>query len=197
MSLVTAVLALAAALPDATAYKCRQADGSIAFQQTPCAATTEPLGQQSFNKEPDAPHQQYVPSRDGREARKQADMEEAELEARAEAARRGLLAPTMPSERVADGYSCSDGAKTWIQQAPCPSTVMAERFVPVTQAVGPRGERANGAALVSQKTAVQQRSMTRDEICRKVNAGTATEQKDQRASDASYERNKLRSEYGC
>jgi len=197
MSLAAAVIALAAALPNATAYKCKQADGSIAFQQTPCAAATERLGQQDFQKEPDAPHQQYVPSRDGPEAQKRAETEEAEVSARFIAGQRGLLAPTAPPERTADGYSCSDGGKTWIQQTPCPSTVMADRFVPVLQAVGPRGERANGAATVSQETAVQQRAISRDEICRQAGAGAATQHKEQRASDASYERNKLRREYGC
>jgi hypothetical protein len=198
MSIVASALVLAAALmPAANAYKCKQADGSIAFQQTPCAATAEQLGQQSYEHQPDAPHQQYVPSRDGPEARKQAETEEAEVSARFIAGQRGLLAPTAPPERTADGYSCSDGGKTWIQQTPCPSTVMADRFVPVSQAVGPRGERANGAATVSQETAVQQRAISRDEVCRQVGTGAATQHKEQRASDASYERNKLRREYGC
>ncbi|HWU51178.1 MAG TPA: hypothetical protein VN153_00055 [Tahibacter sp.] len=198
MSIAASALVIAAALmPAANAYKCKQADGSIAFQQTPCAATAEQLGQQSYEHQPDAPHQQYVPSRDGPEARKQAEAEEAEVSARFIAGQRGLLAPTAPSERSADGYSCSDGGKTWIQQTPCPSTVMADRFVPVTQAVGPHGERANGAATVSQETAVQQRAITRDEVCRQVRSGAATQHKEQRASDASYERNKLRSQYGC
>lgn len=197
MSLAAAVLALAAAFPNATVYKCKQSDGSIAFQQTPCAAAAEQVGQQNFNREPDAPHEQYVPSRDGPEARKRAETEEAEVNARFIAGQRGLLAPTAPPERTADGYSCSDGGKTWIQQTPCPSTVMTDRFVPVSQAVGPRGERVNGAATVSQETAVQQRGITRDEVCRQVRAGAATQHKEQRASDASYERNKLRSQYGC
>lgn len=202
MSIAASALVLAAALmPSANAYKCKQADGSIAFQQTPCAATAEQLGQQSYERQPDAPHQQYVPSRDGPEAQKRAEAEadaEAALSAQAVAASRGLLAPTSPSPATtAAGYSCSDGARTWIQQTPCPATVMADRFVPISQAVGPRGERANAAATVSQETAVQQRAITRDEVCRRVQSGTATQHKEQRASDASYERNKLRSQYGC
>lgn len=199
MSIAASALVLAAALATAaSAYKCKQSDGSIAFQQTPCAATAEQLGHQSYERQPDAPHQQYVPSRDGAEAQMRAEAE-AGAEARAVAGSRGVLAPvpTIPAPVVAEGYSCSDGSKTWIQQAPCPPTVKTNRFVPVSRAVGPRGERANGSAVVQQETPVQQRPMTREDICRQVRSGADTQQKEQRASDSSYERNKLRSQYGC
>lgn len=198
MSFATALLTLAAAFPAANAYKCKQADGSIAFQQVPCAATAETLGQHSYEREPDVPHTQYVPSRDSREAQERSAAEEARIEAQFMAGSRGLLAPTPALEAAqADGYSCFDGAKSWVQQTPCPKTVVRDHSVPVTRVVGPRGETTQGAAMVPRETAVQQRPLSRDEVCRRVQAGTATAHKEQRASDASYERNKLRNNNGC
>lgn len=198
MSFATALLTLAAAFPAANAYKCKQADGSIAFQQTPCAATAETLGQHRYERQPDVPHTQYVPSRDSRAAQERAAAEEARVQAQWVAASRGLLAP-LPSLDApqADAYSCFDGAKTWVQQTPCPKTVVRGHAVPVSVSVGPRGETSQGTAMVPRETAVQQRPISRDEVCRQVQAGTATAQKEQRASDASYERNKLRNNNGC
>ena len=51
--------------------------------------------------------------------------------------------------------------------------------------------------MVPRETAVQQRPLSRDEVCRRAQAGAATAHKEQRASDASYERNKLRNNNGC
>lgn len=113
------------------------------------------------------------------------------------AASNGLLSVPPQEEGRADAYSCFDGAKTWVQQTPCPATVVRDHSVPITRVVGPRGETAQGSALVARETAVQQRPISRDEVCRRVQSGTATSHKEQRASDASYERNKLRSNNGC
>lgn len=197
MSIAAALLALAAAVPAANAYKCKQADGSIAFQQTPCAATAEALGQQSYERQPDVPHTQYVPSRDSRQAQERTAAEEARIEAQWMAAQNGQLSVPTLDQPPGDAYSCFDGAKTWVQQTPCPRTVVRDHSVPVSVVVGPRGERANGTASVPRETAVQQRPISSDEVCRRVQAGTATAHKEQRASDASYERNKLRNNNGC
>lgn len=197
MSFATALLTLAAAFPAANAYKCKQADGSIAFQQTPCAATAETLGHQSYERQPDAPHAQYVPSRDSREAQERTAAEEARVEAQFMAASNGLFTVPPQETTKADGYSCFDGAKTWVQQTPCPATVVRNHSVPVSVVVGPRGERSQGTAMVPRETAVQQRPLSRDEVCRQVQSGAATAHKEQRASDASYERNKLRNNNGC
>lgn len=197
MSLATALLTLAAAFPAANAYKCKQADGSIAFQQTPCAATAEALGHQSYERQPDVPHTQYVPSRDSREAQERAADAEAKAEADFMAASNGLHTVPPPQTTRADAYSCFDGAKTWVQQKPCPATVVRSHPVPAAVVVGPRGETSLRTGTVDRETPVQQRPISRDEVCRRVQAGTATAHKEQRASDASYERNKLRNSNGC
>lgn len=198
MSLAIALLTLAAAFPAANAYKCKQADGSIAFQQTPCAATSEALGHQTYERRPDAPHTQYVPSRDSREAQERTASEEERIEEEFMAASRGQRSVVPPPQATtADAYSCFDGAKTWVQQKPCPATVVRSHAVAVPIVVGPRGETAQGTAMIPRETAVQQRPLSRDETCRRAQTGTATAHKEQRASDAAYDRNKLRSNNGC
>ena len=84
-----------------------------------------------------------------------------------------------------------------MQQTACPATVVRNHSVPATVVVGPRGETSQRPVLVPKETAVQQRPISRDEVCRRVKAGTATSHQEQRASDASYERNKLRNNNGC
>lgn len=60
-----AIAAISGPALSANAYKCKAADGSITFQDRPCAAEAAEVDRQTFAKEPDAPHTQYVPSRDG------------------------------------------------------------------------------------------------------------------------------------
>lgn len=48
----------------ASAYKCKAADGSVTFQDRPCANQSTQVDRVDYAREPDAPHTQYVPSRD-------------------------------------------------------------------------------------------------------------------------------------
>lgn len=185
MRLIAVLLfAIAPGAMAAEIFKCRDAAGAITFQQVPCAAGSE-VARQQYVPQPDAPHEQYVPSRDGPQVAQHAAVPS--------------TAPTLGATGIrphAAGFACTDGSRTWIQDAPCPSTTTRVRSDFVTGTTT-SGQRFNGTVTRRENVPVDSQALDRDALCEKIAKGAATSSKKRRASDDSYERNKMRRELGC
>jgi hypothetical protein len=164
--LILLLLGMAGGVRAAPVYKCVGVDGSIAYQQWPCA------GAQRESAVELAPPPAYARSPEYAVER------EPPPRARATAARRGAAAePTSFECRAADG-------QLFYRHSACPHSVAAVAL-PASSSRSTRGARGNAAASVSS------RRIPRDEACREIHAagaiGRAGHEHDENVS--TYERN--------
>jgi hypothetical protein len=166
-------LALAAPANAAQVYKCRGADGSFVYQQNPCADGATEV--KTIEVQPDPVGAAPPPA-----------------------------APSPPPTDASGqpartaGIRCSDGKRQWVQTTPCPASVDEEKsetemvFAPHLNTWLP---------VTSKKTTkvkIDQERLTREQMCAELEKSIGTDRDSDGSSVGStYERNRLRQEYGC
>ena len=154
-----------------TIFKCKDAKGSVIFQQTACA-TGQETGVQSFQRVPDAPTP--LPS-EGREAVSDNGRDLGQATA--------APPPSTQRSKSVAGYLCSDDRSEWVQPNPCPAST--GNVVAIVNGV-----------MQAVPVLVKQQELSSSEMCEQLLNNPATANKG-KGADSTYERNKLRDANGC
>ena len=142
-------------------YKCKDAQGSVIFQQTACNVG-QSVSVQTFQKVPDSPYKTQGDSGKGNSKRER------------RAARSDAVADDAQDAPAPAGYECDDGRARWVQTDPCPATS--------------GGRIVNGQIVL---IPVLQTNLSSSELCERINAGAATKKDAGSSVSEIYERNKL------
>lgn len=169
-------------------YSCKTAQGTV-YQNTPCAHGATTAGHSTYSNDLGRPS--AVPAYGPAPAERSPGSAPAYRDTTAVAGQ----GPQPTGSAEAAGYVCTSGNRRWMQKDPCPESLPGSRAVMVN-GFTTTGQPINGTGVIAAPRPVQQQTISRDEACREMNKGT---QYGHRMSDASqaYERNKLRSQYGC
>lgn len=194
--LFTTMLFAAATASAASVYKCKGKDGEVSFSNTPCPEAPAA-----------APHATYTPEPERKPREAEPSFDEALPFDRNAPIATGEVPdhpantplPSIVSSPQADvrGYTCSVDGRIWVQSTPCPATATVNRYKPVTSHMPVTGEPIHGLATIEETRGVEQRALSRSELCEQLRRNAATSRDEARASDSAYERNKLRQANGC
>lgn len=104
-------------------------------------------------------------------------------------------APQRQQTASVDGYQCSGNGKTWVQEKPCQESTVHGSAAHVS-GFDQDGNHISGTALYSERVPVEQRALSHDEFCTRLQDHMQTSEKDKGQSSV-YDRNKLRQLNGC
>lgn len=166
-------------------YRCKGADGNVAFTKTNCPESSATEHYTRYRNAKDAP---------AHSDRAAADPPSAGA-AFGDAASSAQVS-NRPAASSAAGYECSVSGSTWVQPQPCPKTSSRQITESVSGAVMNTGEYVTGTVIRDETTAVSQRELSRDNLCTQLESNPKTAERGGDA-DSSYERRKLRHANGC
>lgn len=116
-------------------YRCKGADGSVAFTHTKCPESSATERYASHPNAEDAPVH----------------------------ADQAAAGPS--SDSAAAGYQCSANGSTWVQPQPCPATSSGQVTESVKGPVVSTGEYVAGTVTRDETAAVSQRELSREDLC--------------------------------
>lgn len=177
-------LILAASASPAVAvdvFKCIGASGEVVFSNTPCPGASKPHS--TYSAAPARPAYEQ-----GVESAEPVEQFEAAEPARA----------TMASaEPQAVAYYCQASRVSWVATTGCPPTLRHLRSESISGTNVVTGQPIRGTTTSHEYEPVRETPLSRDDLCSLLRSGPAMSSGPQSSSDASYQRNKLRQQYGC
>lgn len=169
-------------------YRCKGADGSVAFTNTKCPESSATERYASYPNAEDAPvHADQTAAGPSSDSAALGDAASSAHASNASAASSGSAAA---------GYQCSANGSTWVQPQPCPETSSRQVTESVNGTVVSTGEYVAGTVTRDETAAVSQRELSREDLCSHLESNPKTAERG-RDSDSSYERRKLRHANGC
>lgn len=184
--LVAALLLASYAAMAGDIYVCKGSNGVKSYQGTPCANATDQLSRGAYD---DSLGREGTPVSASNSDTQALPVTQTMVQESNPGP--GALAPVAEPA----GYQCQAGSRLWVQKKPCPATYTVSKVVDV-DGHDQSGNLISGTGTIQQEAPVQSKQMTSDDICDSVHKGVKVAG-GSRASDQSYERNKLRNENNC
>ena len=163
-----------------TMHKCKNADGTTAYQQTPCSDDERTLETRYVTPEANT----VYPQRSDPLPQSPARGTEMESSSRTQSP---AFASYQQEEVI--GYSCNNGRRTWMQSKPCTGGTTYTQLAPQTM-------RSNTGQIQQHYRAYEyyrptsQQTLTREGLC------SGRQSSGSKATDV-YQRNKMLSQGGC
>lgn len=159
-------------------FKCKGPKGEVTFSNIKCPDNAQVEHYGAYERAADQPAQ---PADARQESFRQQD---AEVGATPQAA------PRLAQQPAAGGYRCHVNGKTWVQAEPCPETSTDYQAVHVDGYSTRTGEPIEGTASVEVVVPVEQKVISRDELCDSISKRERIAERGKDA-DSGYERRKL------
>ena len=173
-----------------TIFKCKDAKGVVAFQQVACPAG-QGIGAKSFQRVPDSPNQAPNDTREELIERLEAIVAKQE-----QAAAPRVGGGNGQGEAPPSGFVCDDGRTRWVQSKPCPASTEHYETHAINGTTN-TGVPVHGTTRQKVINPVEQKSLSRAEICEQLRNNSATKSTPGASASEAYERNKLRDANGC